>query len=47
VEKGDRFNYIAVQNTQLPERFKDWELVYNNKTTGVKLYSKGGKTWEY
>lgn len=47
VKKGDKFNYIAIQNTKLPERFNDWVRVYDNKTTSVKLYSKGGVMWEY
>ena len=38
VKKRDRFNYIAVQNAQLPERFKHWQLVYKNDKTLVKLY---------
>lgn len=38
-KKGDRFNYILVKNMGLPERFKDWNLVYENDITRVKLYS--------
>jgi len=47
VKKGDSFNYIATQNTSLPTRFKDWELIYQNPKTLVKLYSKGGIKWGY
>ena len=47
VKKGDSFNYIATQNTSLPTRFKDWELVYQNAKTHVKLFSKGGIKWAY
>jgi hypothetical protein len=38
VKKGDAFNYIAVQNGSIPERFKHWQLVYRNDKTLVKLY---------
>lgn len=47
VKKGDKFNYIATQNTQLPERFKFFSLVYSNERTGVNLYSLGGQEWIY
>jgi hypothetical protein len=38
VKLGDRFDYIAVQNAQLPKRFATWKLVYTNEKTLVKLY---------
>jgi len=47
VKKGDSFNYIAVQNGNLPERFSFWREVYYNQTTNVKLYSLGGQEWLY
>jgi hypothetical protein len=47
VEKGDKFNYIAVQGTNMPERFKNWELIYYNQNTGVKLYTDSRKIWTY
>ncbi len=47
VKKGDKFNYIATQNTTLPARFSDWNQIYYNKITGVRLYTKEGKTWVY
>lgn len=47
VKKGDSFNYVAVQNTTLPKRFKDWDLVYQNLKTSVKIYSKGEIKWSY
>lgn len=47
VKKGERFNYIAVQNGILPQRFKYFNLVYQNKLTNVKLYSIGGEEWIY
>src|SRR3989344_917039 len=47
VKKGDTFNYIAVQEADLPERFWDWDLIYHNQKTKVNLYSKGGIMWHY
>lgn len=47
VKKGDRFNYIAVQSSSLPQAFSNWKEIYYNKQTGVKLYSLGGKVWVY
>jgi hypothetical protein len=47
VKKGNSFNYIAVQNGKLPERFNFWNQVYYNQTTKVKLYSLGGQEWVY
>ena len=47
VKKGDKFNYIAVQNSTLPERFLDWKEIYYNSKTKVRLYSKEGKEWVY
>lgn len=47
VKKGDTFNYILVQQSILPERFKNFNKIYSNKSTGVDLYSSGGKKWIY
>ncbi len=47
VKKGYKFNYIAVQNNALPERFNNWKQIYYNPITKVKLYSLGGKQWVY
>jgi len=47
VKKGDKFNYIAVQNSTLPNRFSNWNLIYYNKLTKVKLYRMKGKAWVY
>ncbi len=47
VRKGDKFNYIATQNTVLPSKFNSWVLVYVNPVTHVKLYKDGGKEWVY
>lgn len=47
VKKGDQFNYIAVQNSVLPDKFTDWKEVYYNEKTKVKLYTKEYKLWVY
>ena len=47
VKEGEKFNYIAIQNGSLPDRFKYWNLVYQNPKTHVKLYSLGGQKWTY
>ncbi len=47
VKKGDRFNYIAVQESSLPIRFNSWKKIYTNPKTHVVLYSDGGLIWEY
>jgi hypothetical protein len=46
-KKGDRFNYIAVQNAELPERFKNWNLIYSNAVTNVRVYAAGEVQWVY
>jgi len=47
VKMGDKFNYIAVQNSIIPIRFSDWKQIYYNKITKVGLYSKERKIWVY
>ena len=47
VKKGDKFNYIAVQNSSLPVRFSDWKEIYYNRLAHVGLYVKEGKKWVY
>ena len=47
VKGGDKFNYIAVQNSKLPSRFSFWREIYSNPKTGVRLYSLGGQEWVY
>ncbi|HZQ29514.1 MAG TPA: glycosyltransferase family 39 protein [Patescibacteria group bacterium] len=47
VKVGDKFDFIATQNSDLPERFKFWKEIYSNPKTGVKLYSFQGKIWLY
>ncbi|OGH18158.1 MAG: hypothetical protein A2868_03165 [Candidatus Levybacteria bacterium RIFCSPHIGHO2_01_FULL_40_15b] len=40
LKSDDKFNYIMVQNVELPRRFSDWKEIYSNERTHVKLYSK-------
>ena len=47
VKKGDRFNYIVVQDSIVPKRFQNWNLIYYNSKTNVKVYSFGGIKWTY
>ncbi len=47
VQKGNTFNYIAVQDGELPERFRYWSLIYYNPKTKVGLYSLYGQQWIY
>ena len=47
VREGDKFNYIAVQNSNIPGRFGDWNLIYFNPKTKVQLFKKGDIWWSY
>ena len=47
VKKGDRFTYIAIKDGLLPQRFSGWGKIYENKKTGVVVYSDKGKIWAY
>lgn len=47
VKKGDKFNYIATYNSELPKRFSYWNLIYYNNVTKIKVYSLGGQMWHY
>ncbi len=47
VKNGDKFNYVAIQNSVVPPRFSDWKEIYYNKTTRVGLYMKESKQWVY
>ncbi len=38
VKKGDTFDYIATQNAKIPSRFANWQLIYSNDKTMVKLF---------
>lgn len=40
LSEEDEFNYVLTQNADLPEKYYSWKLVYQNKQTNVKLYSK-------
>jgi 4-amino-4-deoxy-L-arabinose transferase-like glycosyltransferase len=46
-QNGDKFNYIAVQGGDLPERFREWKIIYENKKTNVRLYSDEGRVWNF
>jgi len=45
VKKGERFNYIAVQNGELPKRFSHWYSIYVNRKTRVKVYMMNNAAW--
>lgn len=47
VKEGDVFNYILTQDTEIPQRFWNWKMIYENSTTHVKLYSQGGVECSY
>lgn len=48
VKAGDEFDYVLLgKDTILPRRFADWELIYENPVTYVKLFSFGGGKWVY
>ncbi|MGI8419350.1 MAG: ArnT family glycosyltransferase [Candidatus Levyibacteriota bacterium] len=38
VQRWNKFDYVAVQNSRLPARFKNWQLIYKNDKTLVQLY---------
>ncbi len=38
-KKGDRFNYIAVQNGTIPKKFSSARLIHVNPVTHVKVYA--------
>ena len=44
LQKEDEYNYIAVQDGELPQNYTSWKLIYENKTTNVKLYSDSSFT---
>jgi len=47
VKKGDTFNYIAVKDSRLPQRFWYWDEIYYNPITNVRVYTVGGQEWVY
>lgn len=40
LNQNDYFNYVAVQNENLPLKYKNYKLIYENNLTNVKLYKK-------
>lgn len=40
MQRGEQYNYIAVQQTELPQAFADYRKVYYNPTTQVSLYKR-------
>ncbi len=40
LKPSDKFNYIATQNSNLPNKYKNWRIIYQNNVTHVKLYKK-------
>ncbi len=36
----DKFNFILTQNSELPEKYNSWNIVYANDLTKVKLFAK-------
>jgi hypothetical protein len=46
VQKGEVFDFVATQHTDLPHRFSYWQPIYYNKITDVTLYTLGQK-WIY
>jgi len=47
IKKGDKFNYIATQNVDIPERFATWNKIYENDRTNVKVYKIDNGYWIY
>ena len=47
VKKGEVFTHVAVQNADIPDRFKNWDMLYKNPKTGVSVLKKGEKQWAY
>lgn len=47
VKKGDRFNFVALQNTALPQKFANGKKIYENTKTKISLYKLEGEVWEY
>lgn len=45
IRLGDTFTYIATQHVTISQRFASWQVIYQNNTTGVKLYALKRKAW--
>ncbi|MBA3723789.1 MAG: glycosyltransferase family 39 protein [Candidatus Levybacteria bacterium] len=43
LNEGDSFNYIAIQDAELPEQYTSWKLIYENEITHVKLFKESKK----
>lgn len=43
VKEGDYFNYVAIQEGNIPQKFNGWNLVYQSTKTNIKVYSKNAK----
>lgn len=46
IHKGQQFDYIAVQTGNLPSKYTNVKLQYQNFKTQVKLYYLGNTLWE-
>jgi hypothetical protein len=46
VKKGYKFDYIAVQNTKIPSKYVNWQLIYFNDKTKVRLYRSKNSHFE-
>lgn len=42
IQKGEKFNYIATQKSNIPMRFSKWKEIYSNSQTNVHLYYNTG-----
>lgn len=47
VKPGDRVDYVLVQNGEIPKKFSNSKIVYENALTHVKLYSNKKGAWTY
>jgi len=39
LKKGDWFNYILIGEGMIPKRYSNWQLIYQNDISRVKLYA--------
>ncbi len=47
VKKGDKFQFVALQNSALPQKFAKGKKIYENTKTNVSLYKLERGVWEY
>src|SRR5258708_6922442 len=45
VKHGEKYNYIAVQHGTIGSQYENWQLVYQNNKTGVKVYKQKNNKW--